>query len=154
MTKSRVNEKELRQIVDQAEADRKEREEREKEAALESRRKTTRRANEVIAGIPDALKEAAKNAKKTDRGLVVTAEILITKETMGSVMATRGYLDEDDEKVLRAVRRRIKKFNDLNITLKEFKRTESFYFQSSGGDCSKAGPCVCYYIRAKTVIKD
>jgi hypothetical protein len=148
---------ELKKISEEAHRKRKA-QEREKRKEIREKNKKIReavekRVNEIIALIPVKLKEAAANIEKKNGKLEVVAEIFIVREEMCSIMSTRGYLDNFDEKVLKAIRKRIKMLKIEGVKLSEAHRTRTMTFMSVDCTESSPGPCTFYYIKAESVIE-
>ena len=67
-------------------------------------------------------------------------------------MANAGNLDEEDERILRAVRKKFKSLRIAGFELKLKSYTEDRTFGSADGLDEATGPCKYYYIEAKTQI--
>jgi len=152
-----IDKAELKKIADDARArvkdeekNRKKDERREKKNKQEAARQ---KAGRIINSIPDNIKKAAGHGGiQTEKGLLIVARIPIVNEKMTSIMASRGYLSEHEESVLRMVRRRLESVKIDGVELGIKRETRSHTFTSGDGLDDATGPCKHYYIEAKTII--
>ena len=153
-----VSRTELKRIADEADASRKrERERRKKEerdTASRERAEAAAAADKILASIPDALKDAAPDARRTSgkKGRVVIAKIPIVNERLHSIMDNAGCLDDEDERILKAVRRKFKSLSIPGVELALKTEKHGHTYQSADGLDTADGPCTYYYIEARTQI--
>src|SRR3989344_3495295 len=153
-----VSRTELKKIADEADASRKrERERRKKEERDTASRQHTEAegaADKILASIPDALKGAAPDARRTSgkKGRVVIAKIPIVNERLHSIMDNAGCLDDEDELVLKAVRRKFKSLHIPGVEISLRTETHHHSYGSADGLDESKGPCTYYYIEARTQI--
>jgi len=67
-------------------------------------------------------------------------------------MDSAGHLDEEDERILRALRKKFKGLHIAGVELKLKSETRQGSFGSADGLDSADGPCKHYHIEATTLI--
>jgi 16S rRNA G1207 methylase RsmC len=156
MSRVKVNAAELKEIAKKATAERAVEKTRKQMQAKETKRKegdsVKKRADEIIASIPKALKKAAARAKRKNGKLVITTKIFIAGERMTSIMSSRGYLDSYDARILREVRRKMKALRIKGVKISEARHTQIRQFMATDCTESSPGPCVSYYLKAQMAI--
>jgi len=125
---------------------------REAKRRQDQKTEAEKKAKEIIASIPKELEKAAKRAVTTKKGLLITAMIPIVREKFSSEMDSRGWLREEDELVLKAVRKLLNGLTLEGVKLSEVSEEREGGWQAADGDTT-SGPCRHYFIKAETLIK-
>jgi len=154
-----VNKAELRKIADSADALRKsalqQAQKQARDTASAEWRAAEREAEKILTLIPEALKEAAPNARRVagKKGRIVVAKIPVVNERLSSSFADHaGSLDKEDARILKAVRKKLKGLHIAGVEINLKSETKRGSFTSADGGDTARGPCKHYYIEAKTQI--